>query len=90
MHVLTNSSYSAGEDAKAKGMSSTWGQGMTGPSQWKDAQCVHPSLGGVKMPDTSAGAPGPTNVPNAYLMYNEYITYNIAQIRLRYLFRVRM
>ena len=90
MHVLTDASYSAGEDAKAKGMSSTWGQGMTGPSQWKDAGCVHPSLEGVKMPDTSAAAPGPTNVPNAYLMYNEYITYNIAQIRLRYLFRVRM
>ena len=90
MHVLTGASYSAGEDAKAKGMSSTWGQGMTGPSQWKDAQCVHPSLEGVKMPDTSAAEPGPTNVPNAYLMYNEYITYNIAQIRLRYLFRIRM
>ncbi|KAK8089066.1 hypothetical protein PG997_004027 [Apiospora hydei] len=90
MHVLTDASYSAGEDAKAKGMSSTWGQGMTGPSQWKDAECVHPSLKGVKMPDTSAAAPGPTNVPNAYLMYNEYITYNIAQIRLRYLFRIRM
>ncbi|KAK8138608.1 Poly polymerase [Apiospora sp. TS-2023a] len=90
MHVLTDSSYSAGEDAKAKGMFSTWGQGMTGPSQWKDAQCVHPSLEGVKMPDTSAAKPGPTNVPNAYLMYNEYITYDIAQIRLRYLFRIRM
>ncbi|KAK8056265.1 poly polymerase catalytic domain-containing protein [Apiospora rasikravindrae] len=90
MHVLTDASYSAGEDAKAKGMSSTWGQGMTGPSQWKDAECVHPSLKGVKMPDTSSAAPGPTNVPNAYLMYNEYITYNIAQIRLRYLFRIRM
>ncbi|KAK8027185.1 hypothetical protein PG991_004241 [Apiospora marii] len=90
MHVLTDASYSAGEDAKAKGMSSTWGQGMTGPSQWKDAQCVHPSLQGVKMPDTSAAKPGPTHVPNAYLMYNEYITYNIAQIRLRYLFRIRM
>ncbi|KAK8874310.1 poly polymerase catalytic domain-containing protein [Apiospora arundinis] len=90
MHVLTDASYNAGEDAKAKGMSSTWGQGMTGPSQWKDAKCVHPSLEGVKMPDTSMAAPGPTNVPNAYLMYNEYITYNIAQIRLRYLFRIRM
>ncbi|KAK8043011.1 hypothetical protein PG994_013494 [Apiospora phragmitis] len=48
--------------------------GMTGPSQWKDAECVHPSMKGVKMPDTSAATPGQTNVPNAFLMYNEYIT----------------
>jgi poly [ADP-ribose] polymerase len=34
--------------------------------------------------------PGPTNVPNAYLQYNEFIAYDIAQVRLRYLFRVRM
>lgn len=34
--------------------------------------------------------PGPTNVPNAYLQYNEFITYDVAQVRLRYLFRVIM
>ncbi|KAH8880546.1 PARP-domain-containing protein [Thozetella sp. PMI_491] len=90
MQKLTNASYNAGEDAKKNGMHSTWGQGNTGPSQWKDASCVHPSLSGVKMPDTAAAAPGATNVPGAYLLYNEYICYDIAQIRLRYLFRVRM
>jgi len=67
MQVLTSASYSAGEDAKAKGMSSTWGQGTTGPSSWKDAKCVHPELEGVKMPDTKV-LPGPTDVNNAYLM----------------------
>lgn len=89
MQVLTNASYNAGEDAKAKGMSSTWGQGTTGPSVWKDAEVVHPSLKGVKMPDTST-RPGATGVQNASLLYNEYITYDVAQVRLRYLFRVRM
>lgn len=49
MQELVHASYTAGEDAKAKGMVSTWGQGSTGPSQWKDASCVHPSLAGVKM-----------------------------------------
>jgi len=34
--------------------------------------------------------PGPTNVPGAYLQYNEFIAYDVAQVRLRYLFRVRM
>jgi hypothetical protein len=49
MQELVNASYTAGEDAKKKGMVSTWGQGSTGPSKWKDASCVHPSLAGVKM-----------------------------------------
>ena len=49
MQQLTGASYSAGDDAKANGMLSTWGKGITGPSIWKDAGCVHPSLEGVKM-----------------------------------------
>ncbi|KAK5655677.1 hypothetical protein OQA88_5610 [Cercophora sp. LCS_1] len=89
MQELVNASYHAGEDAKKKGMLSTWGQGRTGPTVWKDAGCVHPSLNGVKMPDTT-NAPGYTGVANASLYYNEYITYDVAQVRLRYLFRVRM
>ncbi|OTB06558.1 hypothetical protein M426DRAFT_9690 [Hypoxylon sp. CI-4A] len=89
IQTLTSASYSAAEDAKAKGMLSTWGQGTTGPNQWKDAECVHPSLKGVQMPDTSI-QPDRTGVPNAYLLYNEYICYDISQVRLRYLLRVRM
>lgn len=49
MHELTNASYTAGEDAKARGMCSTWGKGRVGPSQWKDAESVHPSLAGIMM-----------------------------------------
>jgi poly [ADP-ribose] polymerase len=49
MHELTNSSYTAGEDAKAKGLHSTWGKGSTGPSKWKDAECVNPTLAGCMM-----------------------------------------
>ncbi|KAF2964285.1 hypothetical protein GQX73_g9298 [Xylaria multiplex] len=48
LQTLTNASYNAGETAQANGMLSTWGQGITGPSKWKDAGCVHPSLKGVK------------------------------------------
>lgn len=89
LQTLTSASYNAGETAKDNGMLSTWGQGMTGPSQWKDAECVHPSLKGVKMPDTTI-KPGPTGVPNAYLQYNEFICYDVSQVRLRYLLRVKM
>lgn len=49
MHKLTDASYSACEDAKEKGLISTWGQGMTGPKAWKDANCVNPSLDGILM-----------------------------------------
>jgi hypothetical protein len=31
----------------------SWGQGVTGPLLWKDAECVHPSLKGVKMVSAS-------------------------------------
>ncbi|KAK3325101.1 poly-ribose polymerase-like protein [Apodospora peruviana] len=86
---LTGASYNAASTAKANGMISTWGKGQTGPLKWKDAKCVNPALAGVSMPDTTV-APGDTKVPNAYLQYNEYICYDVAQVCLRYLFRVKM
>jgi hypothetical protein len=49
MQEMLYASYNAGEGAKEKGMISTWGKGRTGPSKWKDASCVHPSLAGVMM-----------------------------------------
>lgn len=55
---LTNASYTAGEDALAKGMTSTWGKGRVGPKLWKDAGCIHPSLVGTSM--VSCGAAFPT------------------------------
>ncbi|ROW09318.1 hypothetical protein VPNG_05860 [Cytospora leucostoma] len=90
MQELLGADSHAGNKAKSKGLLSTWGKGRTGPSVWKDASCVHPSLAGVKMPDTCRGPPGPTAVNGACLEYNEYICYDVAQVRLRYLFRVKM
>ncbi|KAI0970102.1 poly polymerase catalytic domain-containing protein [Xylaria arbuscula] len=89
LQTLTSASYNAGDTAKSSGSISTWGQGMTGPSKWKDAECVNPALKGVKMPDITV-TPGPTGVQGTHLLYNEYICYDISQIRLRYLLRVRM
>jgi poly [ADP-ribose] polymerase len=40
-------------------------------------------------PDVSV-QPGNTNVAGSTLLYNEYICYDVAQVRLRYLFRVKM
>lgn len=46
---LTDADYDAGENAKRKGMLSTWGKGKYGPLKWKDAGIVNPALQGVKM-----------------------------------------
>ncbi|KAK0668075.1 putative poly polymerase 2 [Cercophora samala] len=90
MQELLHSSYNAASEAKQKGMISTWGKGTNGPLAWKDASCVDPSLKGVMMPDTSTKMPGKTGVAGASLLYNEYIAYDVSQVRLRYLFRVKM
>ncbi|KAK5173936.1 uncharacterized protein LTR77_002617 [Saxophila tyrrhenica] len=89
MQVLDNAQYDAGTTAKEKGLHSTWGRGQTAPKAWKDAKCLHRSLAGVKMPDTTE-KPDDTGALGAYLQYNEYICYDVAQVRLRYLLRVRM
>jgi len=49
MQTLTAADYEADEKAKKQGLFSTWGQGITGPSKWKDAKVVHESLAGVKI-----------------------------------------
>lgn len=56
---------------------------------WKDAGCVNSTLKGVKMPVSEEAAIGPTGL-DSELVYNEYICYDIDQVRLRYLFRVNM
>jgi poly [ADP-ribose] polymerase len=89
MQVLTDAKYDAASSAKEMGAFSTHGQGQVGPKAWKDAKCIHPSLEGATMPDTTQN-PGVLNVPGAYLQYNEYICYDVNQVRLRYLLRVKM
>lgn len=42
-----------------------------------------------QQPDISE-KPCATNVDGAYLMYNEFICYDVAQVKLRYLLRVQM
>ncbi|EXJ83756.1 hypothetical protein A1O1_07382 [Capronia coronata CBS 617.96] len=87
---LIHSDYEAASRAKKAGSISTWGVGKTAPVQWKDASCVHKSLKGVSMPDVASVPPGPSGESHASLLYNEYIVYDIAQIKLRYLLRVEM
>lgn len=85
---LQHSDYNAGNLAKSEGKLATLGQGSTAPPRWKDAGCVHPDLKEVQMPDMNA-APGPSGKGSS-LLYNEYIVYNMSQIRLKYLLLVKM
>ena len=86
---LTDADSGAGSRAKKENCISTWGVGQTTPAGWKDAGCVHPSLKGVSMPDIST-APGDSGEGDAWLQYDEFICYDIAQVKLRYLVRTAM
>lgn len=88
--MLINADSHAPDRAKTEGSISTWGVGKTAPRRWKDASCIHESLKGVQMPDVVSAAPGPSTMGHAYLLYNEYIVYDVSQIKLRYLLRVQM
>lgn len=46
-------------------------------------------MGCVLQPDPEV-APGPTKIEHSHLTYNEYIVYDVAQVQLRYLFRVKI
>lgn len=89
MRELYRSDHDAANNAEKAGAWSTFGKGGTAPSEWMDAGRVHSSLKGVMMPSTERKPPGPTG-DSSSLLYNEYICYDVAQIRLRYLFQVKM
>ncbi|KAL8760361.1 MAG: hypothetical protein Q9184_003383 [Pyrenodesmia sp. 2 TL-2023] len=89
MYEIPTGDYNAQEQAKKQNCISTLGVGRTAPQGWMDADGVHENLTGVTMPDVSKGI-GDNKAANAngYLMYNEYICYDVAQLKLKYLFRV--
>lgn len=87
MHELYNSDYQAGENAHKAGKIATLGQGRSIPGGWKDAGCLSPMLEGATLPDVAAQTGCDDQ---AILQYNEYIVYDVAQIRQRYLFYVQM
>ncbi|KAJ5625486.1 hypothetical protein N7510_001795 [Penicillium lagena] len=87
MLELYENDYRAGEKARVTGRVATLGKGTSTPGGWKDASCVYQDLEGVKMPDVAI----PTCTDDAaFLQYNEYIVYDVAQIRQRYLFYTKM
>ncbi|RMZ90147.1 hypothetical protein DV736_g2617, partial [Chaetothyriales sp. CBS 134916] len=88
MYEIPTGDPNAQAQAKKFNCFSTKGVGKTVPQKWKDAGCLRKDLRGVLMPD---GPVGDNKLDKSgYLLYNEYICYDVAQLRLRYLFRVTM
>ncbi|KAH6655132.1 poly polymerase catalytic domain-containing protein [Truncatella angustata] len=88
MYEIDSGSFDAAEQAEKHNCIATKGVGKLGYSKWKDASCVNSALKGVRMPDGK-----PEDNPNhkgGYLQYNEYISYNVQHLKLRYLFKVAM
>ncbi|KAB8349786.1 hypothetical protein FH972_023800 [Carpinus fangiana] len=91
MHELLSSDYNADEECKKKGKIATLGIGRTCPQGWVDAgDVISPQLKGVQMPDPKLEPGDQKQHPTAYLQYNEYICYDVAQIKIKYLLRFAM
>ncbi|KAI8850314.1 poly polymerase catalytic domain-containing protein [Chytridium lagenaria] len=81
-NALVNADYHAGELAKKKKMHSTWGKGKTVP----DPAGFVTLEDGVVVP---CGKETQSPDKSTYLQYNEFIVYDIRQIRLRYLVKMK-
>ncbi|KAL9032861.1 MAG: hypothetical protein Q9214_007780 [Letrouitia sp. 1 TL-2023] len=91
MYEIPTGDPNAEDEARKHGAISTLGVGRTSPQGWTDGASIHSGLKGVMLPDVGKGI-GPNKAANAngYLQFNEYIAYDVAQLRIRYLFRVGM
>ncbi|KAJ7599453.1 PARP-domain-containing protein [Mycena floridula] len=74
---------------KSSGKLSTLGLGKTRPRKWKDAGKAlgNGELIGCHMPE---GRPRDVDMPRHSLQYNEYIVYDVSQIRIKYLLMMKM
>lgn len=63
-------------------------QGRNQFIKWTDARCIHEDLTGVLLPDIEGGRKRIDGI--ASLHHNEYIVFNPAQIRQRYLLQIKI
>ncbi|KAA1468416.1 PARP-domain-containing protein [Dentipellis sp. KUC8613] len=91
-----DANYNAAEECKTAGKMATKGLGRWQPTKWQDAAVAldNAALEGCVMPDGPARDLTPaTPTPGMRypsLLYNEYIVYDPAQIRVRYLLLFKM
>ncbi|KAJ3348914.1 Poly [ADP-ribose] polymerase 2 [Entophlyctis luteolus] len=80
-NALVNSDYHADESMKANGKHSTWGMGRTVPNPKEFVTLPN----GVVVPCGKAV----TSKDSLTLQYNEFICYDLSQIRLKYLVKMK-
>ncbi|KAJ6574331.1 Poly polymerase [Mycena capillaripes] len=82
-----NSNYTADVDCASAGKRSTKGLGSSAPARWTDAGAAlqNEELRGCMMP----AGPKHVRTNQPALQHNEYIVYNLNQIRLRYVVMVK-
>ena len=91
MYELVDGDCMAQEGAENAGAIATYGIGRTTPQGWVDAgDVISKDLKGVQIPDPSKDPADQTHHPSAYLQYNEYICYDVAQIQLKYVIRFQL
>ncbi|PWN43612.1 PARP-domain-containing protein [Ceraceosorus guamensis] len=86
--MLRHADYNADEKVKEAKAHSTLGMGQHIPASWKDCAKLGltKDLKGVLMP---VGGLKDDSDTDRSLMYNEYIVYNVEQVKFRYLFRIK-
>lgn len=86
MYEATISDPSAAEHCKKTGKTTTLGKGQCIPRKWKDAECLDKKLKHVYMPDCTSQDGGLVDSKeDTCVQYNEYIVYDVRQVRVRYL-----
>ncbi|KAF4635229.1 hypothetical protein G7Y89_g2861 [Cudoniella acicularis] len=87
IHEIDSEDFNASELAKKHNCIATKVVGKLGYKTWKDAGSIHLALKGVKMPD---GKLGNNHSYKRGYQFNEYISYHLEHLKLRYLFKVAM
>jgi len=78
------SEYDAAKSCKQAGKQSTWGKGRTAPAP--SGTVPLPGTPGVTVPKGKHAA---TNIPDTVLQYNEFIVYDLKQIKQRFVLQVK-
>lgn len=85
---MAGANQNAGSLVRAEGSKScaVFAQGQTSHKSWRDAGLVNPELKGILMPDVREGKC--LQYTATKLGHDEYVVYDPAQVRQRYLFQV--
>lgn len=92
MLELSSADYHASTKCAQQGRLATKGIGCTAPSEWEDGGVIHERLKGVQVPKVTGKESNITKDiidSRASLQYNEYIVYDVSQVKIRYLFRCK-